>query len=173
MHPTEEREFQQFVYEFHVTRDYFECHEILEDFWKRLAPRNKQHEIVGFILLSTAMYHWRRQNFSGAIKSLKKAHMILKQVYPDELSILRTIDRDVFLKDLESMYQNAAEHKMYTSYTIPFTSNDLAALRKDETVTSVDPSVFHKHLTRDRTAVVQERDQARAERQQRKRHLSD
>ncbi|RKJ17377.1 DUF309 domain-containing protein, partial [Butyricicoccus sp. 1XD8-22] len=50
---------QYFTY-FNGNKDYFECHEVLEEYWKILAPGDKKHPLVGYIQLATGMYHWRR-----------------------------------------------------------------------------------------------------------------
>lgn len=67
--------YQKFLYEFHTTRDYFECHELLEELWKKTAEKslNKIHPIVVLLQLSVSCYHWRRKNNAGAKKLLKCA----------------------------------------------------------------------------------------------------
>jgi predicted metal-dependent hydrolase len=67
------KEYLQYLIHFHGNRDYFECHEILEEFWKKKDPRNKHSIWVGFIQLAVSNYHHRRGNFKGAQKTLKKA----------------------------------------------------------------------------------------------------
>ncbi len=54
-----------YLVEFHATRDYFECHEILEEYWKEDPPKKRKRYWVGFIQLAVALYHHRRQNTAG------------------------------------------------------------------------------------------------------------
>ncbi|MCD2486520.1 DUF309 domain-containing protein, partial [Staphylococcus aureus] len=43
-----------YLVEFHATRDYFECHEILEEYWKEDPPKKRKRYWVGFIELAVA-----------------------------------------------------------------------------------------------------------------------
>ena len=73
MHPLFHPLFTQFVTYFNEHEDYFECHEVLEEYWKEIAPKDKTHPLTALILLATGMYHWRRDNLSGAERSLSKS----------------------------------------------------------------------------------------------------
>ena len=66
--------FVKFIVYFNENQDFFECHEVLEEYWKLSPDRTKEHPLVGYILLSTAMYHWRRGNTTGADRTIKKAN---------------------------------------------------------------------------------------------------
>ena len=65
--------FVQFIVYFNENQDYFECHEVLEELWKKKEPLDKDHWLVALILLSTGLYHWRRGNRKGAEKTLQNA----------------------------------------------------------------------------------------------------
>jgi predicted metal-dependent hydrolase len=69
--------FIQYLIHFHCDRDYFECHEVLEEFWKEIEPGNKESVWVGFIQLAVSSYHYRRQNLAGALRTLDKSAAIL------------------------------------------------------------------------------------------------
>ena len=58
----------EFLYEFHYTRDYFECHEVLEDYWKDHTNMKRDSIWVGLIQLAVCLYHYRRNNVIGAKK---------------------------------------------------------------------------------------------------------
>ena len=45
----------------------------LEEYWKAIAPGDKNHPLVGFVQLATGLYHWRRGNQIGATRILQKA----------------------------------------------------------------------------------------------------
>ncbi len=67
-----------YLVEFHATRDYFECHEILEEFWKEDPPKKRKRYWVGFIQLAVALYHHRRQNTAGAKRLMANSIRILQ-----------------------------------------------------------------------------------------------
>lgn len=65
----------------HAGRDFFECHEILEDYWREEQNPDLKKLWHGMIQIAVALYHERRGNVSGALKVLQRA---LKHVdYPD------------------------------------------------------------------------------------------
>lgn len=69
----------QFLIHFHGDYDYFECHEVLEEYWK-LKPRGKRdHHWVGLIQIAVSLYHQRRLNWNGAAKMIKRAIAILEK----------------------------------------------------------------------------------------------
>ena len=63
----------EYLAEFHSTRDYFECHEILEERWKEDPKEKRESCWVALIQIAVGLYHWRRDNFSGAHKMLTRA----------------------------------------------------------------------------------------------------
>lgn len=72
------KEYIQFLAHFHGDRDYFECHELLEDYWKKTDSGNKDSIWVGLILVAVSSYHHRRSNFIGAKRTLEKAMHIFE-----------------------------------------------------------------------------------------------
>ncbi|MYL28620.1 MULTISPECIES: DUF309 domain-containing protein [Halobacillus] len=62
----------EYLAHFHGTRDYFECHEVLEEHWKNTTPRSRQSVWVLLIQTAVAMYHDRRGNQNGAATLLKR-----------------------------------------------------------------------------------------------------
>ena len=65
MHPYHHPLFVNFIVYFNENQDYFECHEVLEEYWKSLPDGGKEHPLTAYILLATGMYHWRRGNTTG------------------------------------------------------------------------------------------------------------
>ena len=166
MHLANRQAFQQFLYEFHVTRDYFECHEILEDLWKEAAPRQKHHELVGFILLATGMYHWRRGNQPGASRSLLKAHHILRQADRESSSFLALFDRDVLIELLMNSYASCEQGKSYQSISLPVCDDELFSFLSNSPSPTdiITEDIVHKHRLRDRSDVIRERERAKRQR---------
>jgi predicted metal-dependent hydrolase len=110
-------EYIDFLAHYHGDRDYFECHELLEDYWKKVDSRNKDSIWVGFILLSVSAYHHRRSNFSGAERTLIKALKIF-ELQADLLTKfgLNKVDFSHLLNKQISALQNGAS---YRSISLP------------------------------------------------------
>ncbi|MGL6009603.1 MAG: DUF309 domain-containing protein [Culicoidibacterales bacterium] len=57
----------EFIKVFHTSRDYFQCHDLLEELWREESLHlDKNHVYVGILQIAVAMYHWRRENWRGA-----------------------------------------------------------------------------------------------------------
>ncbi|MBB2480949.1 MULTISPECIES: DUF309 domain-containing protein [Heyndrickxia] len=151
----------QFLIHFHGDRDYFECHEILEDYWKDTEPGNRNSIWVGFIQLAVAQYHYRRGNDIGAKKLLLKSMNILKQ-RKIELTKLG-IDIDPFFVLLESLYTSYINGSAYKNINLPICDQYLLSICKKECVQSglewcsdddhISNFIVHRHLYKDRADV--------------------
>lgn len=166
MHLAKQQAFQQFLYEFHVTRDYFECHEIFEDLWKDIAPRQKQHELVGFILFATGMYHWRRGNQSGGTRSFHKAYVLLEQAVVDKDSFLMNFDRAKLLQLIRKSEQLCKDGAPYQSVVLPIVDEEFLTVIPMSTDNRypLPDEIVHKHRLRDRSDVIKERELAKQQR---------
>lgn len=60
----------RFIYYFNVERDYFECHEVLEELWLE-EGRNPLWQ--GLLQVAVGLYHFRNGNRTGAVKLLTGA----------------------------------------------------------------------------------------------------
>jgi len=86
-----------YLMEYHATRDFFECHELLEEYWKE-HPGDLRAEVwVGLIQLAVGHYHLRRGNYNGARKIYANA---LQRLNPPALEALG-IDGGKLLHALE------------------------------------------------------------------------
>lgn len=70
----------RFLYEFHVTKDYFECHELLEDLWMEEA---REPFYQGLLQIAVGLFHHRNGNVGGACKMFDLALQKL-DYYPNE-----------------------------------------------------------------------------------------
>lgn len=156
----------EYLIHFHIHRDYFECHEVLEEFWKE---ENKQEIIwVGLIQVAVALYHQRRSNFSGAMKMMTSALRIL-QAQPAKLTSLG-LHFESFVALLQQRLEEIKEQQAYSSFDLPLTENVLQHCRSycqlhdlewcsNHNITN--EFLIHKHTLRDRSAVIQEREQSK------------
>ena len=65
-----DEKFVHFVVLFNHDRDYFECHEVMEELWLE-EGRNRFYQ--GLLQVAVGLYHWENDNLSGAIKLLAAA----------------------------------------------------------------------------------------------------
>ncbi|WJH34118.1 DUF309 domain-containing protein [Paenibacillus sp. CC-CFT747] len=80
-------EYRAYLVYFHAERDYFECHEILEEYWKSNPQDPLAPAWVGLIQLAVGLYHERRSNTSGALKMLNGANSRLTEDALEKLGI--------------------------------------------------------------------------------------
>ncbi|MFD2673002.1 DUF309 domain-containing protein [Marinicrinis sediminis] len=158
---------------FHGERDYFECHEVMEEYWKQDLTSASADLWVGLIQLAVAMYHQRRNNLKGAVRMLSSAMEKLDQ--PDVEAI--GISREPFIAILKERLQVLREEPSGSSYTdlnIPLKgellarSIDKCSQTGNEWCTPSNmqaSSLIHKHSMRDRSEVIEARRKALEQKQ--------
>jgi hypothetical protein len=65
-----DRLYVEFLYFFNVTRDYFECHEVMEELW---MEQGRSPFCQGLLQVAVSLYHFRGGNRSGAVKLMTAA----------------------------------------------------------------------------------------------------
>ncbi|QUW22077.1 DUF309 domain-containing protein [Sporosarcina sp. Marseille-Q4063] len=155
--------FVKFIVYFNENQDFFECHEVLEEYWKDFPDRTKEHPLVGYILLATAMYHWRRGNTIGAGRSLKKAISRLEKVSQAHPGFSEGINIDSLLKNSTHAYQQIKNEKPFSTFPIEITSPKIQALNNEikptmDLLPYGSDDVIHKHMLRDRSDILKERE---------------
>jgi uncharacterized protein len=155
----------QYLAHFHGDRDYFECHEILEEYWKATDAGNKSSIWVAFILLAVSNYHYRRKNFTGAKRTLRKA----KEIFTDSPQYCQRlgIDPDALLQLLRKRERSLNDSIPYYSFNLPLTDPDLLKLCQKECKENGfqwgsrsdlnDAELINRHSSRDRSEVIIER----------------
>ena len=162
-------EYIDFLAHFHGDRDYFECHEILEEYWKEVDSKNKHSIWVGFIQLAVANYHHRRGNFNGALRTLQKSLHIFTL---NEVTLFNLgIDPVLLFKQMKQQLLNIEHHHDYQSTNLPIYSKELIknCINRSEALQVGwcnesdlnNLEIVHRHLRRDRTQVIRERNQAK------------
>jgi uncharacterized protein len=79
-----ERLYIEFIYYFNCVRDYFECHEVMEELWLE-EGRNPLYQ--GLLQVAVGLYHHQNGNVSGAIKLFTQAVEKLVHYPADSLGI--------------------------------------------------------------------------------------
>ncbi|WP_017380395.1 DUF309 domain-containing protein [Paenisporosarcina sp. TG-14] len=164
MHPLFHPLFTQFITYFNEHEDYFECHEVLEEYWKEIAPSDKTHPLTALILLATGMYHWRRDNFIGAQKSLKKASERIQanasNNFYDGIHLTQVVD---YLHESMELVQ---QKKSFRAFKILIISPELIEVinKQPSLAPLVGDNLIHKHMLRDRSEVLKAREEKRRNR---------
>lgn len=158
MHPLFHPLFIDYCTFFNGNQDYFECHEVLEEYWKEIAPGKKNHPLVGYVQLATGMYHWRRNNTIGAMKILKKAmnNFSINQSSP----FFDFIEFDELCKNCEMSMEAIKNGKSFKPFSLTLTHAKFASIvdRKIEELPNVSKEfLLHKHMLRDRTDILEAR----------------
>jgi uncharacterized protein len=159
------QEYISYLAHFHGDRDYFECHEILEDYWKHVDPGNKDSIWVGLIQLAVSCYHHRRGNFNGAKRTLEKSLKIFS-LQDGSLTNLG-LDKQLLIQILKERLPIIEKEKAYTSFNLPLCNPLLiedcikTSEKKGFTWENVSDltniSLVHRHKLRDRTSVINNR----------------
>lgn len=164
MHPLFHPLFTQFITYFNEHQDYFECHEVLEEYWKDIAPKDKSHPLTAWILISTGMYHWRRGNLTGALRSLEKGQ---RRVLLNEASdFYEGIQIQKVMEDLDGSIGNIRDEKPFQAFEIPISSQELRGLieRQPKKTPLSGEQLIHKHMLRDRSEILKSREEKRRNR---------
>ncbi|WP_338451744.1 DUF309 domain-containing protein [Niallia oryzisoli] len=170
------QEYIDFLVHFHGDRDYFECHEILEEYWKKVDSNNKNSVWVGLIQLAVANYHHRRGNFNGALRTLQKA---LKIISSNEVLIQNLgLHPCSLLKQITARITSIEKRNNYQSMNLPIHSNLLLESCKSRSqelnmkwliesdLTNIQ--IVHRHKERDRSTVIEERNKAKQQKTNRR-----
>lgn len=162
----------KFLVHFHGDRDYFECHEILEEHWKEHASEGKSSIWVAFILVAVSNYHYRRNNLNGAFKTLAKAIAIFQDY--KQSSVVLGVDMVQMISFLSNRQQAIQSGVPYSSFNLPIVDKSL--LKQCQSFSTekgfcwgkasdfTRHEILHRHTLRDRTEVFQEREKAKLER---------
>lgn len=164
MHPLFHPLFLQFILYFNEQQDYFECHEVLEEYWKSVSSNDKSHALTAWILLSTGMYHWRRNNRIGAKRSLENAQ---KRFTLDPHSEYYSgIDMDDMHRKLKNSIELINKSKEFKPFTLSILSNELNQLIQKQQMpfALIGEELIHKHMRRDRSEILKAREEKRRNR---------
>ncbi|WP_227936106.1 DUF309 domain-containing protein [Alkalihalobacillus deserti] len=175
MYPTA---YLDYIIYFHVDRDYFECHEVLEEHWKQQPVTTRQAHWIGLIQIAVGLYHHRRKNYTGALRMYNKA----KQALALQSTAISNLGLDVV--ELENVLNKQIKlvktpKEPFYDFNLPIKDSQLldACLKRCEEVgrkwqilTSpvLNESLIHKHLKRNRKDVINERQRQLQLRQQKR-----
>lgn len=148
------QQYLDFLFEFHMTRDYFECHEIMETYWKSQPElTDKKCAEVALLQLSVGLYHWRRGNFTGALYELKRVHENLEFTLKDLVEVYQLSGLD-FAEDIADLVYLVETRQEYYDYNLPLEAPILKAYCEEFELTTSwqapspmdDDAIIHHHL---------------------------
>lgn len=154
-----------YLYHFHCDRDYFECHEVLEEYWKEKDAAERDIHWVGLIQVAVGLYHHRRGNFNGALRMLQNACRIIEKESTaiDALGL----DSRELVNLLEERMDSVLKQEPYYSLNLPIADPELqlscevkakkAKLTWGTASNMLDGSLVNRHTLRDRSEVITER----------------
>ncbi|OKO92545.1 DUF309 domain-containing protein [Geobacillus proteiniphilus] len=154
----------EYLIHFHSDRDYFECHEILEEHWKQ-DGRNKGWLVL--IQIAVAFYHYRRGNVSGALRLIRRARALLDET--QEMIRRLGLDDGALARLLDETARRITRGEPYESVELPIRDRSLyeecqAACARRQLVWGrasdlANLNLVDKHRRRDRSDVVAAREQ--------------
>jgi uncharacterized protein len=155
----------EYLVHFHGSRDWFECHEILEEHWKEDSDQGMATAWVALIQAAVALYHERRGNLAGARKMLGSA---IDKCSDVDWSVLG-IDGAGWLELLRKRNQQLHDetYDSFVDLDIPLLDPELvrSCLQLCDRYGYVwrspsnmaDRELVHRHTRRDRSKVIEER----------------
>jgi predicted metal-dependent hydrolase len=160
-----DRAFIDYLLHFHCERDYFECHEVLEEHWKTDPPKMRKKYWVGLIQVAVGLYHQRRGNFTGALRMISNSIQLLEN---DRQAIEKLgLHSEELIKELKKRKNEILDKRSYYSFNIPINDQELLHIcqmqckdshklwGKDSDLS--DEYLIHKHIKRNRSTVIEER----------------
>ena len=156
----------RYLAEYYGSRDFFECHEIMEEYWKEQAHDPIATCWLVLIRIPVALYHARRGNRGGALKLLAKAIGEIDGAPFRELNI-DGAELKTRLKELHRRWSESAEI-VYEDLDLPIDDAALLEAAKAKSLSlgygwgtgglDAPDAIVHRHKLRDRSDVVEARE---------------
>ncbi|WP_100407127.1 DUF309 domain-containing protein [Bacillus solitudinis] len=151
---------------FHGERDYFECHEVLEEHWKKQPRGKRKQHWVGLIQLAVGLYHQRRGNLNGAKRMFTSAARII-ELEQREIAALGINASLLYEQITQRIEEIQFINSSFTDLNLPIVDENLL-LSCQERCNQLgiawgmessleNEELVHKHTRRNREAVIEER----------------
>jgi uncharacterized protein len=155
-----------YLVQFHGTRDWFECHEIMEEHWKKDTGGAFSNAWLALIQIAVALYHERRGNRAGAVKMLDSA---IAKCEKEQWTALG-VDGEALLVELRARsreWSPTGPVRAFRDLDLPIIDQALLKQCKKKCAKLgvswgqpsdlEDAGLLHRHTLRDRTGVIEER----------------
>ncbi|TVY01007.1 DUF309 domain-containing protein [Paenibacillus cremeus] len=169
--------YMDYLIYFHAERDYFECHEVLEEYWKEHPQHPCRESIVGLIQVAVSLYHQRRGNRRGGVKMMTSALTNLRPEQLAQLGIDAVRMSELLAARLEALQ---SEDFCFVDMNLPLQDEALIQTCLDRCASTSpqmmwqqpsdleDTFLLNKHTLRDRSQVRAERERQKQAKQQRR-----
>ncbi|WP_239614331.1 DUF309 domain-containing protein [Cohnella mopanensis] len=157
-------EYIRYLAEYNGSRDYFECHEIMEEYWKENPDSEYVTCWLVLIRISVCLYHARRGNWTGAIKLMGKA---AGEASAEQFDRLGMDGKELVAKLRQAAKRWTEPDVTYEDIELPIRDESLreTAQRLCRKLgykwgtpgLEAGDEIIHRHLTRDRSEVTQAR----------------
>lgn len=157
-----------YLVQFQAVRDYFECHEILEEYWKQHPDSPYRETWVMLIQLAVSLYHHRRGNLRGAVKLMKGALRRYQAEHMAQLGVDGARLREMMERRLTEYIEQP--ERPFTDLNIPIADEalldscvgraEMLGYAWERASDLTDRALLDRHLLRDRSAVYEEREAA-------------
>lgn len=107
---------------FNRDRDYFECHEVLEELW---LAKNREPLYKGLLQVAVGLFHFRRGNIRGSLKMLQSAADKLQNYQDDSLGINLAGLKEDLRQLIGRLDPDSAEPVPYYDLTIQIIDSEL------------------------------------------------
>lgn len=162
--PTYPKAYIDYLVYFHGVRDYFECHEVIEEEWMKDPQGRRKPYWRGLIQLAVAFYHWRRENQKGAVRSFENAEANLAGQALGKLAL----DEEELMRRIHEWRAEAEDGKPYESGMLPVTDEELVKRCEELSMEKgcafgnpsdlSDEALIHKHSLPNREKVISKRE---------------
>jgi len=156
----------EYLIQFHATRDFFECHELLEEHWKEHPNDGLSQLWVACIQIAVGQYHERRGNTRGGLLMYQSAKSKLNR----ENFSQSGLDIDALLPMLELRIEACQSEASYEDMNLPINDGQLLTFCYNESLSrgltwncsssDVGEEIIDRHTRRDRRAVIAARNEA-------------
>lgn len=123
--PPYDRLYIQFIKLFNEERDYYQCHDVMEELW---LEEGRKPLLQGLLQVAVGLHHFQNGNRSGAIKllvaALQKLHAYPHLVMGIDLNQLRTDAEEI----LDELMQQEGELPPFRDITIRVVDQELEFL---------------------------------------------
>ncbi|MEK8127068.1 DUF309 domain-containing protein [Paenibacillus filicis] len=156
-------DYLNFLIYFHAERDYFECHEVLEEYWKEHPQDPNGDAYVVLIQIAVASYHERRGRRTGAAKMLAGAVERMGRASLTPLGLDHGETQQRLVRRLQELKE---EEREFVDLNLPIADPALLAACRERCLEGGEwerPSpmenvfLLNKHTMRDRSGVIAER----------------
>lgn len=110
------KKYFEFIDVFQNQRDFFKCHEILEDIWvEETKCETRKHVSINLLLIAVGLYHWRNKNFKGAIQVLENSLNNFDEVSTDmeKININSKLLKERVLEVINSLKNKKTYEEIY------------------------------------------------------------